>query len=67
MLEEYQIETLALLNGMNAQFDALTVENQCDLYSKWSHETACAGWLCIGEKGARAFIHWATTAPINDL
>lgn len=64
--EECWAETIAAIRAKNERFNKLTNEQLRELYRQWSQEQAFSDWLVWNEQILDGFIHWATTAPIDD-
>jgi len=64
MIPEYQQETInEIRNRNNKELDKLNDEQIAYLYSCWSEESVCAGWLSWSPQIIENFIEWAITPP----
>lgn len=64
MIPKYQQETIDEIRKQDSkELNKLNDEQIAYLYSYWSEESACAGWLSWSPTGIKNFIEWATTPP----
>jgi len=65
MLTDYQQKTILRIRQLGPQYDDLTDEQLCELYSYWSDVHYSASWLDASIKQLIIFNKWATTTPIE--
>jgi hypothetical protein len=66
-LEDYKQETVDAIRKYKSRLNALTDDHIKMLYREWSQVDACANWTTYTERSLMIFIHWAITAPCDDL
>lgn len=62
---DYELETIRAIRKLGSRLNNLTRDRIRELYSEWSGETACAGWLPHSEGSLKCFVEWATIAPCD--
>jgi len=63
-MKDYEIETIAKIRELGTEVSKISDENLCVLYSYFSEEQYCAGWMAYCED---EFYEWLVTSPINNI